>query len=143
MPLLPLSTGNPRVILGLMTFGPVEKDGARITDVKVFGQVLDRFQERGYNEVDTARVYVGGAQEAFTREAGWKDRGLTLATKVKYPSADGDHVAQKVVESVETSLKELGTDCVDVCCFLFSFYISIPFVHWNPPSATALCRGAQ
>jgi aryl-alcohol dehydrogenase-like predicted oxidoreductase len=116
MPLLIPTTGKPRIILGLMTFGPSESDGARITDLGTYNQVLDKFQERGYNEVDTARVYVGGAQEAFTREAKWKERGLTLATKVKYPGADGDNVAQKVIESVELSLKELGTDCVDVCC---------------------------
>lgn len=114
MPLLPTSTGKPRVILGLMTFGPNEKDGARITDISVYNSVLDKFQSRGYNEVDTARVYVAGQQEAFTREARWKERGLTLATKVKYPGADGDHTADKVVESVEKSLKELGTDCIDV-----------------------------
>lgn len=79
-----------------------------------YGKVLDLFQKRGYNEVDTARVYVGGKQEAFTREVGWKERGLTLATKVKYPANPGDNVADKVTESVELSLKELGTDCVDL-----------------------------
>ncbi|KAK8024436.1 hypothetical protein PG993_012502 [Apiospora rasikravindrae] len=115
MPLTVPSTGKPRVILGLMTFGPTEGAGARITDPAVYGRVLDVFQrERGYSEVDTARVYVAGAQEAFTREAGWKDRGLTLATKVKYPGEDGDHQGLKVQESVATSLKELGTDCVDI-----------------------------
>lgn len=115
MPLIPTSTGKPRVILGLMTFGPSEKDGARITDLSVYNSVLDRFQSRGYNEVDTARVYIAGQQEAFTREAKWKQRGLKLATKVKYPSEDGDHVEAKVIESVEKSLKELGTDTIDVC----------------------------
>lgn len=79
-----------------------------------YGKVLDLFQSRGYSEVDTARVYVGGQQEAFSREVGWKERGLTLATKVKYPAAPGDNTADKVAESVETSLKELGTDCVDL-----------------------------
>ncbi|KAI4591682.1 hypothetical protein KJ359_012707 [Pestalotiopsis sp. 9143b] len=114
MPLIPTSTGKPRVILGLMTFGPSEKDGARITDLSVYNSVLDRFQSRGYNEVDTARVYIAGQQEAFTREAKWKERGLKLATKVKYPSEDGDHVEAKVIESVEKSLKELGTDTIDI-----------------------------
>ncbi|CAN8096384.1 unnamed protein product [Discula destructiva] len=113
---MPLIASNPtsRVILGLMTFGPDESTGARITSVPEFGKVLDLFQARGYNEVDTARVYVGGKQEAFTREAGWKGRGLTLATKVKYPGRPGDNVADEVVQSVETSLKDLGTDCVDL-----------------------------
>ncbi|WDK19755.1 aldo/keto reductase [Colletotrichum graminicola] len=113
MPLV-ASTPKDRVILGLMTFGPKESDGARITDLETFNQALDVFQSRGYNEVDTARVYVGRQQEAFTREAKWKERGLTLATKVQYPGQAGDHAAAKVFESVETSLKELGTDCVDI-----------------------------
>ncbi|TEA21655.1 Aflatoxin B1 aldehyde reductase member 2 [Colletotrichum sidae] len=113
---MPLVASNPkdRIILGLMTFGPKESDGARITDLDTFNKALDAFQSRGYNEVDTARVYVGRQQEAFTREAKWKERGLTLATKVQYPGAPGDNVGSKVIESVETSLKELGTDSVDI-----------------------------
>lgn len=103
-----------RIILGLMTFGPDESAGARITDQATFGKALDVFQARGYNEVDTARVYVNKMQEAFTRDAGWKDRGLTLATKITYPSQLGSHKYDQVLESMNTSLKELGTDCVDI-----------------------------
>jgi aflatoxin B1 aldehyde reductase len=105
---------KPRVILGLMTFGPDETAGARVTDVGEFGKALDLFQSRGYSEVDTARVYVGGKQEAFTREARWKDRGLTLATKVKYPNEPGENTYEKVLQSAEVSLKELGAECVDI-----------------------------
>ncbi|KAI0402576.1 NADP-dependent oxidoreductase domain-containing protein [Xylaria palmicola] len=115
MPLQIPSTGKDRIILGLMTFGPDAATGARITGAGEFARVLDRFQARGYNEVDTARVYTGARQEAFTREAGWRARGLTLATKFRYPSADGDNAGPKVAESLDTSLKELGTDCVDIC----------------------------
>lgn len=104
----------PRIILGLMTFGPDETTGARVTDVDEFGRVLDLFTSRGYGEVDTARVYVGGAQEAFSREAGWHDRGLTLATKVQYPGTPGTNTRANVAESVATSLRELGTDCIDI-----------------------------
>ncbi|KAK1992590.1 aldo/keto reductase [Colletotrichum falcatum] len=113
---MPLVASKPknRVILGLMTFGPNESSGARITDLGTFNKALDVFQSRGYNEVDTARVYIGGQQEAFTREAKWKERGLTLATKVHYPAQPGANAGAKVLESVETSLKELGTDCVDI-----------------------------
>ncbi|KAM5352568.1 hypothetical protein ACJ41O_005290 [Fusarium nematophilum] len=115
---MPLIAQNPkhRVILGLMTFGPPgsETKDARITDADTFNKALDVFQARGYSEIDTARIYVGGDQEGWTRQAGWKERGLTLATKVKYPSNPGDNTAEKVVESVETSLKELGTDCIDL-----------------------------
>ncbi|KAI1336659.1 aldo/keto reductase [Xylariaceae sp. FL0016] len=109
------STPKDRIILGLMTFGPDANAGARITDIAEYNKCLDGFQARGYNEVDTARVYCGRQQEAFTREARWKERGLTLATKIKYPNEAGDHQAAKVAESLDTSLKELGTDCVDIC----------------------------
>jgi aflatoxin B1 aldehyde reductase len=107
-------SSKPRVILGLMTFGPDESAGARVTDVGEFGKVLDLFQSRGYSEVDTARVYVGGKQEAFTREARWKDRGLTLATKVKYPYEPGENAYDRVLQSAEVSLAELGAECVDI-----------------------------
>lgn len=113
MPLIASAPQN-RIILGLMTFGPDESKGARITDVNEFNRCLDTFQARGYNEVDTARVYIDGQQEAFTKQTNWKERGLTLATKFKYPAQAGGYQAAKVVESLETSLKELGTDCVDV-----------------------------
>ncbi|PHH62984.1 hypothetical protein CDD81_6409 [Ophiocordyceps australis] len=113
---MPLVSRQPkkRIILGLMTFGPEEKDGARLTKQQDLKKALDVFQERGYHEVDTARIYVGGQQEAFTRSVGWKERGLTLATKVHYPQNPGENSAKLVRKSVETSLKELGTDCVDI-----------------------------
>lgn len=113
MPLIAQKANN-RIILGLMTFGPPGGAIARITDIASFKDSLDLFQSRGYNEVDTARVYIGGQQEGWTAQTGWKERGLTLATKVKYPAEPGDNTAAKVLESVETSLKELGTDCIDV-----------------------------
>ena len=99
-----------------MTFGSDTSSGARITTASEFKRVLDRLQERGYGEVDTARVYVNGTQEGFTREAGrWKDRGLVLATKIVYPAQGGDNAAAKVGESLDVSLRELGAECVDVC----------------------------
>ena len=75
-------TGKPRVILGLMTFGDGEhtaSSGARIFTLDKFNETLDYLQAEGYNEVDTARSYVDGTQEAFTNKAQWKKRGLTLA----------------------------------------------------------------
>ena len=109
MSLLIPSTGKPRVILGLMTFGPDASAGARITSLDEYNKCLDYFQSQGYNEIDTARVYIGGKQEAFTKEARWQERGLTLATKV-YPHEPGTHRPEKLRESLETSLRELGTN---------------------------------
>lgn len=113
-PLVAQAPAKHRVILGLMTFGPDESTGARVTDLGEFGRALDAFQARGHGEVDTARMYVGGRQEAFTRAAGWRERGLALATKIQYPSQPGMNTHDKVLESMETSLRELETDCVDI-----------------------------
>lgn len=118
MPLI-ASTGKPRIILGLMTFGPDTSAGARITSLDEFNQQLDYLQSQGYNEVDTARTYVGGKQEAWTREARWKERGLKIATKA-YPDVDGQHKPENLRKMFETSLKELGTDKVDI------FYLHAP-----------------
>ncbi|KAK4861493.1 hypothetical protein LT330_003528 [Penicillium expansum] len=112
---MPLIAQNPqpRVILGLMTFGPNEAKGARITSLDEYNKCLDYFQQQGFNEVDTARVYIGGEQEAFTAKANWKERGLTLATKW-YPAEPGFHKPAVVREKLELSLKELQTDTVDI-----------------------------
>ncbi|KAJ4286993.1 hypothetical protein N0V90_012874 [Kalmusia sp. IMI 367209] len=118
---MPLVAQNPkdRVILGLMTFGPDAKAGARITDFDDFTKHLDYFQGQGYDEVDTARMYVGGKQEAWTRDAKWKDRGLALATKV-YPYEPGVHKPDRLKEHANKSFSELGADCVDI------FYLHAP-----------------
>jgi aflatoxin B1 aldehyde reductase len=116
------ATGDKtRVILGLMTYGPPgsEANGGRITTLDDYNKHLDYLQQQGYNEVDTARAYIGGDQEAFTREARWKDRGLKLATKC-FPANPGDHSAEKIKASLNKSLAELGTDSVDI------FYLHAP-----------------
>lgn len=118
MPLI-ASTGKPRVILGLMTYGPDIKTGARITSLNEFNQHLDYLQSQGYHEIDTARLYVDGQQEAFTREARWKERGLKIATKV-YPTEAGLHKPENLRRLFELSLKELGTEQVDI------FYLHAP-----------------
>ncbi|KAL3422815.1 Aflatoxin B1 aldehyde reductase member 2 [Phlyctema vagabunda] len=124
MPLI-ASTGKPRVILGLMTFGPDETTGGRITDLATYNTFLDHLQGAGYNEIDTARSYVGGAQEAFTREAKWKERGLQIATKC-YPTRPVSHEPKVLTEQFELSLKELGTDCVDIF-YLHAADRAVPF----------------
>ena len=120
-----MQTGKPRVILGLMTFGPDESAGARITTLDEYNRILDYLQAQGYNEVDTARTYVNGKQEAFTAEARWKERGLTLATKC-YPYEPGTHKAENITESFNKSLSELKTDVVDIF-YLHAADRSVPF----------------
>jgi len=120
---MPLITQSPknRVILGLMTFGPpgTESKGARVSTLEDFNKCLDYFQKEGYSEVDTARAYISGDQEAWTKEAHWKERGLTLATKC-YPREPGAHNMANLKASCNKSLSELGTDCVDI------FYLHAP-----------------
>ncbi|KIW06149.1 uncharacterized protein PV09_03311 [Verruconis gallopava] len=112
---------KPRVILGLMTFGPpgTESKGARITGLDDFNKNLDFFQQSGYSEVDTARVYISGEQEALTRQARWQERGLALATKC-FPLAPGDHKPEKLKATLNHSLAELGAKSVDI------FYLHAP-----------------
>lgn len=120
-----MSTSKSRVILGLMTFGPDEQGGARITSVDEFKKYLDYFQQQGYNELDTARIYVDGKQENFTAQAGWKERGTKIATKW-YPHKPGDHKPDVIREQLERSLKELQTDRVDIF-YLHAADRSVPF----------------
>jgi aflatoxin B1 aldehyde reductase len=74
---------------------------------------LDVFQAAGYDEVDTARVYTAGKQEAWTTEAGWKERGLSIATKW-YPNDEEGHSPEVLRAKIDLSLKELNTNSVDI-----------------------------
>ena len=106
---------TPRVILGLMTFGPPnsEDKGARITSLDTFNQCLDHLTSRGYTELDTARVYIDGEQEAFTASTKYASKGFSIATKV-FPSPPYSHKPSVLRKALETSLKELDTKCVDI-----------------------------
>ncbi|KAF2493597.1 aflatoxin B1 aldehyde reductase member 2 [Lophium mytilinum] len=108
-----MSTPAPRAILGLMTFGPPGGPGARIDKLDDFKKCLDYFQDQGFDEADTARLYIHGQQEAFTAEAGWKERGLKMATKW-YPIQPGMFKAETVKAMANKSLQELKTDSVDI-----------------------------
>lgn len=107
------STTKNRIILGLMTFGPDEDKGARITSMNEYKRCLDLLKSRGYDEIDTARVYVGGKQEGWTREAGWKEKEFKIASKW-YPHDAGAHKPEILKAKVDESLKELGTDSIDI-----------------------------
>lgn len=118
---------KPRVSLGLLTFGPPgsEEYGTRISSLEDFKVCLDYYQSQGYHELDTARTYVNGLQEGWTKNAGWKDRKLSIGTKW-YPHNAGDHSKAKIRQNCEKSLHELGTDCVDIY-YLHAPDRSVPF----------------
>ncbi|KAM0461917.1 hypothetical protein ACHAO4_001106 [Trichoderma viride] len=121
-----MASPKPRVILGLMTYGPREASpDNRVTTVEEFQQHLNAFQKSGYNELDTARIYSMGKQEAFSAQAGWKESGFKIATK-SYPRVPGAHSAANLRNDLETSLAELGTDCVDIF-YLHSADRTTPF----------------
>lgn len=123
--LLSTQSPKPRIILGCMTFGPDESAGARVTSLDEYNKCLDYLQAQGYNEIDTARIYNNGKQEAFTADAHWKERGLKLATKW-YPHESGAHKPAVLREQLDKSLKELKTDCVDIF-YLHAADRSVPF----------------
>lgn len=110
-----------RLILGTMTIGPDPKLGARITDIEVYKKCLSYFASKGYREVDTAQLYIGGQQEAFTREAltGLPDLTFDVASKV-YPKKPGDHAPENLIKAWDESLKNLGISEPDI------FYLHAP-----------------
>ena len=91
-----------------------------------FKSILDCFQNAGYDEVDTAHEYVGFKQQAFSREAGWKERGLKLASKISPNSNSGGHDAANLREKCLFNLEQLGTDCMDIL-FLHAPDRNVPF----------------
>ncbi|KAJ4292586.1 hypothetical protein N0V90_009249 [Kalmusia sp. IMI 367209] len=118
-----LWTGTPKLAPGeIPDQGSLTQDiewGAKTTSLDDFGIFLDHFQAAGYDEGDTARTYQNGSQEAFTAAVGYKQRNLTIATKL-YPDRPGMHTPENLRANVEESLKQLKTDYVDI------FYLHAP-----------------
>ncbi|KAK7409405.1 hypothetical protein QQX98_008414 [Neonectria punicea] len=108
-----MSSSRNRLILGTMTIGPDESKVARITSMDEYKKCLDYLSSKGYNELNTAGVYVGGLQEGLTRDAGFRERGFSVASKVM-PTKPHDHKADKLREYWETSLRKLGVDCAEI-----------------------------
>ncbi|KAH7310729.1 aflatoxin B1 aldehyde reductase member 2 [Stachybotrys elegans] len=108
-----------RLILGTMTIGPDIDAGARITSIDEYKKCLDYLASKGYNEIDTAAVYVAGKQESFTKEAGFKEKGFSVASKIM-PVKLGAHSAQELPASWDVSLQKLGVDSTDI------FYLHAP-----------------
>jgi aflatoxin B1 aldehyde reductase len=79
-----------------------------------FRACLEEFKSRGYDELDTARVYTGGKQESWTAQAGGVKDFKKIATKV-YPVNQGtDFLPENLRKSIDTSLAELGVDSIDL-----------------------------
>jgi aryl-alcohol dehydrogenase-like predicted oxidoreductase len=103
--------------LGTMTFGPDWGWGA---DQEESRRIFDSYLERGGNFIDTANVYTNGTSEQFIGKfaKGNRDR-LIIATKYTIPAraddpnSGGNH-RKSMVRSLETSLRRLATDYIDL-----------------------------
>jgi len=103
--------------LGTMTFGTEwgwgsDKDESR--------RVFDTYVDRGGNFIDTANIYTGGTSEEFVGEfASERREQLVIATKYSNntrrgdPNAGGNH-RKNMIQSVESSLRRLKTDYIDL-----------------------------
>lgn len=84
------------------------------------GKIVGRALDLGVNFFDTADVYAAGAAESALREAlaGVSRQRLVLATKAFFPMSEDPNdrgLSRKhLVESVEASLRRLGTDYLDL-----------------------------
>lgn len=103
--------------LGTMTFG----NGAGWTaDEAASRAIFESYLEQGGNFIDTAISYTNGLSETLLGKfiAGRREQ-LVLATKFAVntrpgdPNAGGNH-RKNIVQAVETSLKRLGTEYIDL-----------------------------
>jgi aryl-alcohol dehydrogenase-like predicted oxidoreductase len=105
------------VALGTMTFGIDWGWGADETEAR---RIFDMYVDRGGNFIDTANQYTNGSSEQLLGQfAVGKRDSLVLATKYTAatrpgdPNSGGNH-RKSMVQSVETSLKRLKTDYIDL-----------------------------
>ena len=111
--------------LGTMIFG---EDGARGTPPEEAGRMIDLFLDYGGNHLDTADVYAGGRSEEIVGIVlrGRRNR-IVLATKVRFRTGSGPNDAglsrSHILQGVETSLRRLQTDFID----LLYMHCSDPF----------------
>lgn len=103
--------------LGTMTFGSDWGWGADDADAR---RLFDIYVDAGGNFIDTANLYTDGSAETLLGRfaAGRRDR-LVIASKYTLnpfpgdPNGGGNH-RKNLMQSVEASLKRLGTDYLDL-----------------------------
>jgi aryl-alcohol dehydrogenase-like predicted oxidoreductase len=113
-----------KLSLGTMMFGGQTGEAEALS-------IMDYCYERGLNFWDTADVYNGGESERIVGRAlkGRRD-DIILATKVFYPF--GDKLNNRglnrrhILQSIEGSLRRLGTDYVDL------YYMHAPDYETSP-----------
>jgi aryl-alcohol dehydrogenase-like predicted oxidoreductase len=105
------------ICLGTMTFGEESGFGADEAECR---RVFDAYLAAGGNFIDTANIYTGGTSERMLSRMIAAERArLVLATKYsmttdpKDPNAGGNS-RKNLRQSLDASLKRLGTDYVDL-----------------------------
>ncbi|MFZ2178829.1 MAG: aldo/keto reductase [Rhodococcus sp. (in: high G+C Gram-positive bacteria)] len=120
MPLRVLGRSGLRVselCLGAMTFGTEWGFGA---EESVCREIYDAYREAGGNFVDTANNYTNGSSESIVGRLVASERdAVVLSTKYTLPTDDNDpnsggNHRKSLRRSIETSLRRLGTDYVDL-----------------------------
>jgi aryl-alcohol dehydrogenase-like predicted oxidoreductase len=104
--------------LGAMIFG--DRRGGWGTSRDEAAGIVDRFAEAGGNFIDTANSYAGGESERIVGElvAAERERWVlstkyTLSMRPDDPNGGGAH-RKSLVQSLEASLRRLGTDYLDL-----------------------------
>ncbi|HET9017385.1 MAG TPA: aldo/keto reductase [Thermomicrobiaceae bacterium] len=91
----------------------------RYCDADQTAAVIHRALDLGINHVDTADMYSSGVSEEFVGRAiaDRRDR-VVLATKTGFPMGQGPNDVglsrRRIIDSVEASLRRLGTDYIDL-----------------------------
>lgn len=138
--------GSSGVSITPITFGAM-----RITaDAGGASSVLLHALERGVTAIDTARNY--GASEAIVGDTlrAWRGPRPFVATKVKpldvsnwrtYVPIDEQFTPASITESVETSLRTLGVDCIDLIQLHQWYYRWSHRTEWLETLATLRSQG--
>lgn len=109
-----------QITLGTMMFGGE-------TDEATAHRIIDNARDNGINFIDTADGYAKGASEEVVGRGIKATRDeWVLATKFANPRGPGPNQRGQsrkwIIESVEKSLKRLGTDYIDILYFHRAFF---------------------
>lgn len=117
-----------QVALGTMTFGLQDEWGTDAAEARL---IYDAYREAGGNYIDTANQYAGGASEQIIGQLVAAHREEVVIASKYTNSAPGRGAnaggsqRKNMVESVEASLRRLGTDHID-------FYIAHAWDQFTP-----------
>ncbi len=110
-----------RVCLGCMSYGLPNESNPWILNEEQSRPYIKRALEAGINFFDTADVYSNGTSEEYLGRA-LKDFAkrdeVVIATKVRQPMGKGPNDSglsrKHILNSIDASLKRLGTDYIDL-----------------------------